>query len=97
MVAWALALACLGSHLMHMWPSAPKFLHLFCSTPVHAATSALAIFGVPSSAAFISFFRLKHFNSPLILSFYSFLHPAACSLAVLCRQGRTQVAQRCVV
>ncbi len=47
LVAWALALACLGGHLMHIWPGAPRILHVLCSTPVHAATSALAIFGAP--------------------------------------------------
>lgn len=44
-LAWLLASACLSGHLAHLWPAAPRLLHLLGSAPVHAAMSALAMLG----------------------------------------------------
>lgn len=50
-LAWLLASACLTGHLAHLWPSAPRLLHLLGSAPVHAAMSALAMLGALFSFA----------------------------------------------
>lgn len=44
-LAWLLASTCLAGHLTHLWPAAPRFLHLLHKPAVAAATSALAMLG----------------------------------------------------
>lgn len=46
-LAWLLASTCLAGHLTHLWPAAPRFLHLLHRPVVAAATSALAMLGAP--------------------------------------------------
>ena len=49
-LAWLLASTCLAGHLTHLWPAAPRFLHLLHKPVVAATTSALAMLGaVPCS------------------------------------------------
>ena len=57
-LAWLLASTCLAGHLTHLWPAAPRFLHLLHKPVIAAATSALAMLGA---------ILLKYLFSRLIL------------------------------